>query len=187
MSFAEQQQGTPPHVGLDVLHPAPNQHLQECYFQGIAAETDSWRPSYVLSCDYSLADVAGHDAINLFVTDSGNSFLHHKSSTTSPVTYPGFLELTLNDATKFWGTPKKHVTKTGEYLIFDAFNNPQFDQEKNLYHIDIRVDENKKVVAYRVRGIGINNADWILPNTQLGGVSDTKRRGSVIEATTFNN
>lgn len=164
LAFSEQRDSS--HVGLDVLNPDVDKQLTRCLFNGVAGETENWRPSYVLNGTYPLADVSGQETINLYVTGSGNAYLYRGPLKSHQVVkYPGYLELSLADATKIWGLPKRHVTQRGEYLIFDVYNSPHEDEEKNLYHIDVKVDSKDQIVGYRVRGISIPNSGWITSQT----------------------
>ncbi|MBJ7900936.1 MAG: hypothetical protein GC158_13705 [Cyanobacteria bacterium RI_101] len=68
-------------------------------------------------------------------------------------------KLDLKTATEIWGSPKEHRKRN--FYTFDAGGIATSD-EKNLYHIDLQFDNFDQVSGYRVRGIGICNAKWVI-------------------------
>lgn len=72
--------------------------------------------------------------------------------------HKAWTKLNLKMATEIWGAPRKHLKRN--FYSFDAHGT--CNQEENIYHIDFRFDRFDQVLGYRVRGIGICNAKWII-------------------------
>lgn len=75
-------------------------------------------------------------------------------------------KLTMSDAKRFWGEPKRHVIEGAVFYTFDAHSPLEqvMDdqvQEDNIYHLDLKFDDKGIIAAYRIRGIGISKPIWI--------------------------
>jgi hypothetical protein len=75
--------------------------------------------------------------------------------------------LTWTDATSFWGTPHKHLVGGRAFSTFDVKSvklkrvlDEPIDEE-NLYHLDLSFNDRGIIFAYRIRGIGVSNPEWI--------------------------
>lgn len=68
-------------------------------------------------------------------------------------------KLNLKTATDIWGPSRKHELSGRTFYTFDAYGT---NGEKNIFHIDLQFDKFDQVSGYRVRGIGICNAKWII-------------------------
>ena len=62
-------------------------------------------------------------------------------------------KLTRERAQKLWGEPRKRKTRP-ILTSFEVFG--KYNEERNLYHLDINFDKSGFPSSYRVRGIGIN-------------------------------
>lgn len=67
-------------------------------------------------------------------------------------------QLTEDGAKKLWGEPSKRTARP-ILTTFDVLG--KFNEERNLYHVDLNFDKSSNVFGYRIRGIGIGNAKWI--------------------------
>ena len=75
--------------------------------------------------------------------------------------------LTLTDSTVFWGSAHKHLVGGRKFFTFDV-KSVKLDKvldepidEENLYHLDLSFDGSGVITAYRIRGIGVSNPEWI--------------------------
>jgi hypothetical protein len=66
----------------------------------------------------------------------------------------GWTQLSLEEAKSLWGEPRNNLG----FFTFDA--RTSWMCEPNIYHIDLKFDNRGDVSAYRIRGIGIGNAQW---------------------------
>lgn len=78
----------------------------------------------------------------------------------------GWTTLSLEEARELWGEPRYNVMSQYDFYTFDVRS--KYGDETNLYHLDLRFGDDHVLKAYRIRGIGIKNPNWI---TQ----EDTKR------------
>ncbi|MBA3994465.1 MAG: hypothetical protein C0469_13125, partial [Cyanobacteria bacterium DS2.3.42] len=74
----------------------------------------------------------------------------------------GWTRLNLEEAEYLWGKPRMYKDEKGEFYTFDAQS--KHGDEPNIYHLDFRLDGERKVTAYRIRGIGIVHPQWIDEN-----------------------
>lgn len=160
----------PPHIkgqpreGWDVLYANPPIKVEGCHLS--AGNDQVFRPGYVTNCDYTLQTKDGKDCLCIYVTRSENAYLELKPHPPLNEEYPGWIPLSFEKFKSYWGPGHLRVTKTGHYYTFDALSKPE-DQEVNLYHIDLQLDDKGNAIAYRIRGIGINNSDWVFESTKL--------------------
>jgi hypothetical protein len=87
----------------------------------------------------------------------GNIFVDWKRRTSCVKHGIGWVQLSLEDATDLWGQPKNKR----EFYTFDAHSHSQ--GEPNIFHLDLKFNKDNVISAYRIRGIGIENAQWITP------------------------
>ncbi|MBX9951599.1 MAG: hypothetical protein K2Y39_20680 [Candidatus Obscuribacterales bacterium] len=83
----------------------------------------------------------------------------------------GWTLLSRDEAIALWGEHRKNKDFDGSFCTFDARS--MHADEPNLYHFDLRFDNNGQVIAYRVRGIGIVHPQWV-DNNELDNLR--KRR-----------
>ena len=138
-----------------------------------SAATD-WgtRPDYVVNCDYRLLDKRNRAHFYFHVTNKAIGYLEQTPRDEKNPDYPGWLPLSIAEANRLWGTSHAHKVGNSGYITFDVFGRTNGDNqaEKNLYHIDIRTDDNIHVSAYRIRGVALINADWIYPDTSVSSL-----------------
>lgn len=72
----------------------------------------------------------------------------------------GWSKLTLDDASKIFGKPRKKINEESIFYTFDVSSSEPY-MEKQLYHIDMKFGTGSVATAYRLRGIGIPNPQWI--------------------------
>lgn len=68
-------------------------------------------------------------------------------------------KLNFKTATTIWGQSRKHSLSGRTFYTFDAYGT---NGEKNIFHVDLQFDKFDQVSGYRVRGIGICNAKWVI-------------------------
>jgi hypothetical protein len=68
-------------------------------------------------------------------------------------------QLTIQNARKLWGEPRKHIVDGRTFYTFDA--DSIWSGERNVYHIDLGFNKDGLAMAYRIRGIGIKYPKWI--------------------------
>lgn len=72
-------------------------------------------------------------------------------------------KLSKTAAIEIWGKPQEHCSAGATLPWFYTFDaEGSFNSERNLYHIDLRFDAREIVFAYRIRGIGICDAKWVI-------------------------
>jgi len=89
--------------------------------------------------------------------DKGGIFVDWKRRTSFLKPGVGWVQLSLHDASDLWGQPRKNPG----FYTFDAHN--VWNGEPNIYHLDLKFGNDDVISAYRVRGVGIGNAQWITP------------------------
>ncbi len=71
----------------------------------------------------------------------------------------GWTKLSIEEAEELWGKPRKHSIFDRTFFTFDARN--MESSEPNIYHLDLSFGKTGLLNAYRVRGIGISNPQWV--------------------------
>lgn len=71
----------------------------------------------------------------------------------------GWTQLSLTEAKTLWGEPRTHKVKGKQFYTFDAEST--FNGERNLYHLDFQFGTDELIIAYRIRGIGIRDPQWV--------------------------
>lgn len=79
----------------------------------------------------------------------------------------GWTPLSREEAIALWGEPRKNKEDAGNFCTFDA--RTMHADEPNIYHLDLKFDNNQRVIAYRVRGIGIVHPQWV-DNNELANL-----------------
>lgn len=67
----------------------------------------------------------------------------------------GWIMLSFPDARRLWGSFRDH----GDFMTFDGKS--VWNEEPNIYHLDLKFDKSGIIVGYRIRGIGICNPQWV--------------------------
>lgn len=73
----------------------------------------------------------------------------------------GWTKITMESAQTLWGASKERYASAYHFYTFDVHS--EFNGEANIYHVDLEFDQNRMATAYRIRGIGLNNAKWTRP------------------------
>jgi hypothetical protein len=107
------------------------------------------RPRSIVSSEYPLGKV---------VAEIGSTDLSPlEQQTTFFKKDGGKTRLTLDEATRLWGTPRRH----SNYYTFDARN--FHHGEENIFHLDFLFDKEGYVESYRLRGIELGYPTWLRP------------------------
>ena len=89
----------------------------------------------------------------------------------------GRTQLSLEGAKTLWGQPRKHVVNDHPFYTFDA--HCTWDGEPNIYHLDLGFTKDGQIMAYRVRGIGIFNPQWVTNPTEKWVIEHVERKEGV--------
>ncbi|MEW6499840.1 MAG: hypothetical protein AB1589_46360, partial [Cyanobacteriota bacterium] len=96
---------------------------------------------------------------------------------TTYLTRKGWIQLNFLGAKELWGEPRMHCVTGRDFYTFDASS--VYNNEPNIYHLDLSFDENKVLDGFRVRGIGITTPSWITKQGLSSSAEEETHRSSV--------
>jgi hypothetical protein len=138
---------------LDGYYVLDNSENENYPFNSFAISVDKNRTGHLQTYCANSREFPRSPTTNLHLQD--NVFVDWNTRISFLDKKRGWVLLTLDEARRLWGSPRVHEG----FATFDAKS--IWNDEPNIYHLDLKFDQVGGLVAYRVRGIGISNPEWV--------------------------